>query len=46
MLIILGADINAKDENGNTPLLVVMASEAKDDQDVAIIKCWLNMDLT
>ena len=37
MLIILGADINAKDENGNTPLLV-MASEARKDQDVAMIK--------
>ena len=37
ILSILGADINAKDEKGKTPLLV-MASEAREDQDVAIIK--------
>ena len=37
ILITLGADINAKDENGRTPLLV-MATEAKGDQDVAMFK--------
>ena len=37
ILITLGADINAKDQNGRTPLLV-MASEANGDQDLAMFK--------